>query len=402
MRKMTRILSVILALALALALCTVSFAYPAFTSARLSPQSVIVNGETVAMEVYNIDGSNYFKLRDVAMLLSGTESGFSVDYDAEARVMLTETGEDYVPVGGELAAGEDKSAATVASEWTLSVDGAAVDCNIYNIGGNNFFKLRDLGTAYGFAVDYSAELNAAGISSIDWYEANAEVFSAGGEGWTINKLKRSASSFGWYEGVSYRGVRVSSLTDELPASDENVLVTTMDGGRYNFTGREWVSAMVVYEYDGERIADTFENETVRIRLFIGGEMLRLFSGAETDPAVVNVGERTVYLSELKALPAVSGKANDGTEYTGARLSQLLTGAPPAAIKVTIETYDGSVNARGNTYTGAQLAEAVLAYECAGAPVEDAVEANGTASATYVRLIIGGDVIKSFSGIRYGE
>ena len=72
MRKMTRILSVILALALALALCTVSFAYPAFTSARLSPQSVIVNGETVAMEVYNIDGSNYFKLRDIAMLLSGT------------------------------------------------------------------------------------------------------------------------------------------------------------------------------------------------------------------------------------------------------------------------------------------------------------------------------------------
>lgn len=403
MKRTAGILSVILALVLALALCTVSFAAaPAFSKAQVSPQTIIANGESVAMEVYNIDGSNYFKLRDIAMLLNGTESGFSVDYDAEKCEMITETGEDYAPVGGELTAGEDKSATTVVSEWMLTVDGEEVDCYIYNIGGNNFFKLRDLGSVFGFDVDYSAELNAAVISSIDWYEANVEVFSTGDKSWTIDGLKRMPVSNGRHEGVSYRGVRVSSLTNELPAADENVLVTTLDGEKYNFTGREWAGAVVIYEYNGNRIADAFGDETARVRLAIGGEMLQGFDSAQTDPAVVNVGEKTIHLSELKALPAVNGKANDGTAYTGAKLAQLFRSMPPAAIKVTIETYDGSVNAKGNTYTGAQLAEAVLAYECGGTAVEDAVEVNGQVSATYVRLIIGGDVIRSFSAIHYGE
>ncbi len=403
MKRIARILSVILALALALALCTVSFAAaPAFAEAQISPQTIIVNGESVEMEVYNIDGSNYFKLRDIAMLLNGTESGFSVDYDAEKREMITETGEDYAPVGGELTAGEDKSAATVVSEWMLTVDGEEVDCYIYNIGGNNFFKLRDLGRVFGFDVDYSAELNAAIVSSIDWYEANVEVFSAGSQSWTVDELKSARVIRGQSGGASYRGVRVSDLTDELPAADENVLVTTLDGEKYNFTGREWAGAVVIYEYNGNRIADAFGDKTARVRLAIGGEMLQGFESAQTDPAVVNVGERTIHLSELKALPAVSGKASDGTAYTGVKLAQLFQSMPPAAIKVTIETYDGTTNAKGNTYTGAQLAEAVLAYECGGAAVEDAVEVDGQVSATYVRLIIGGDVIKSFSAIHYGE
>ena len=403
MKSTARICSAILALVLVLALGSVSLAAaPAFDKAQISPQSVIVNGENVALEVYNIDGSNYFKLRDVAMLLSDTESGFSVDYDAEKRVMLAETGEGYVPVGGELAVGEDRASTAVVSEWTLRVDGAAVECNIYNIGGNNFFKLRDLGSAFGFDVDYNAALNAAVISSIDWYEANVDVFSAGDGSWTIDELKQKVVTQGRHDGVSYRGVRVSSLTDELPETDENVSIFTLDGQKYNFTGKEWASAVVIFTCDGERIADTFGNKTSRIRLAIGGELLQGFESAQTDPAVVVVGERTVYLSELKAMHAVSGKAANGTTYTGVKLVELFESLPPAAIKVTVETYDGSVNAKGNTYTGAQLAEAVLAYECSGAAVEDAVEADGEVNATYVRLIIGGDVIKSFSGIRYGE
>ncbi len=34
--------------------------------------SVLVNGKSVAFEAYNIDGSNFFKLRDIAMALSGS------------------------------------------------------------------------------------------------------------------------------------------------------------------------------------------------------------------------------------------------------------------------------------------------------------------------------------------
>lgn len=46
------------------------------------------------------------------------------------------------------------------------IDGKAVDgLSIYNIGGNNYFKLRDLGDALGFTVDYDADSNTAIVLS---------------------------------------------------------------------------------------------------------------------------------------------------------------------------------------------------------------------------------------------
>lgn len=36
--------------------------------------SILVNGNLVEFEAYLIDGSNYFKLRDIAKIISGTQS----------------------------------------------------------------------------------------------------------------------------------------------------------------------------------------------------------------------------------------------------------------------------------------------------------------------------------------
>ena len=62
----------LLGCALALALLF-SLALPALAEddVRLSPQNLEVDGKAVACEKYNIDGSNYFKLRDIAWLVNG-------------------------------------------------------------------------------------------------------------------------------------------------------------------------------------------------------------------------------------------------------------------------------------------------------------------------------------------
>ena len=122
----------------------------------LTNQKLTVNGEAKNTEIYNIDGSNYFKLRDMAALLSGTGSQFSVDYDAARSTIVVKTGAAYTAIGGELATGTDKSASAVASAQSIEIDGKKADLSAYNIGGNNFFKLRDLGTALGFDVDYDS------------------------------------------------------------------------------------------------------------------------------------------------------------------------------------------------------------------------------------------------------
>lgn len=128
-------------------------------------QTITVDGQEIEAEVYNINGSNYFKLRDMAALMNGTGSQFSVAYDEAANLVTIVTGEAYIAVGGELAAGADKSASCVLSAQTIVIDGREADAAVYNIGGNNFFKLRDLGTILGFDVSYDEGSNTAAVLS---------------------------------------------------------------------------------------------------------------------------------------------------------------------------------------------------------------------------------------------
>ena len=89
----------------------------------LSPQNLTVDGRPIECEKYNIDGSNYFKLRDIAYLLSGTGSQFEVGYDAETRTVTITTGLPYTPVGGELAVGMDKSSTAKHSTQSIKING---------------------------------------------------------------------------------------------------------------------------------------------------------------------------------------------------------------------------------------------------------------------------------------
>jgi hypothetical protein len=130
-----------------------------------SPQTVYVDGRQRSFEAYNIDGSNYFKLRDIAYILSGTGSEFSVSYDPSEGLITVETGEAYVSEGTEMKTGVDNGASAVPSSQNLIVDGRKVELHPYNIGGNNFFRLRDLGAVLNFAVDYNATINCVIITS---------------------------------------------------------------------------------------------------------------------------------------------------------------------------------------------------------------------------------------------
>ncbi len=133
---------------------------------QISPQKLSVNGTDIACEKYNIDGNNYFKLRDVAQLMNSTAGQFSVGWDAAANTVSIVTGEGYVANGTELVTGQDNSATAVVSSQTIVINGQVrSDIAAYNIGGSNFFKLRDLGGALGLYVDYDAATNTAILNS---------------------------------------------------------------------------------------------------------------------------------------------------------------------------------------------------------------------------------------------
>ncbi|RHT87894.1 stalk domain-containing protein [Butyricicoccus sp. AM27-36] len=125
-------------------------------TAKVSTHKVTLNGESAKLGAYTINGSNYFKLRDLAKALDGLNTNFEVKWNAaQQRIDLTSR-TAYTAVGGEQAALPSGNKAASLTNASVYLDGKPLNLTAYSIGGNNYFKLRDLGDALGFGVDWNA------------------------------------------------------------------------------------------------------------------------------------------------------------------------------------------------------------------------------------------------------
>ena len=169
-RNMKRLRLLLLALLAALLLAGTGLAAPAATA---TSSKVLVNGRAVAFEAYNIDGCNYFKLRDLAMALAGSEKQFDVGWDGTGNAVTLTSGKAYTPVGGELSAGSGKTPAVCASSAAVSLDGRALSLRAWNINDYNYFKLRDVGASLDFGVGWNGAENTVTIDTSTGYTAQA-------------------------------------------------------------------------------------------------------------------------------------------------------------------------------------------------------------------------------------
>ena len=127
----------------------------AVSKAMPTNDRLYVNGQIQTPSIYKIDGSNYFKIRDIAMLLNGSKRQFSVGYDAATACVTLTTGEGYTPNGSELtgpSTGGEKQA--LRSNNSIYLNGKRQALTVYKIDGSNYFKLRDLGKMLDFYVGW--------------------------------------------------------------------------------------------------------------------------------------------------------------------------------------------------------------------------------------------------------
>ncbi len=141
-------------------------------NATVTTAKVLIDGKEVAFDAYNVAGNNYFKLRDLAFAMSGTAKQFEVSWDAASKSVLMESGKAYTPVGGEMAAKGSGNAVGTRSSHNIYLNGKYVDLKAYNIGGNNYFKLRDLGSAMDFGIAWDGSLNQISIDTGAHYVAD--------------------------------------------------------------------------------------------------------------------------------------------------------------------------------------------------------------------------------------
>ncbi len=126
-------------------------------TAEPAAAAVSVNGQKSELPAYNINGSNYVRVRDVAMLLAGTKGNFDVQWNSEMQRVELKSGTAYIPIGTEnkpLPAGA-RSVRSV-TEPTVA-DGAAYMIAAYQLEGYTYYKLRSLGQLCGFAVEWDSE-----------------------------------------------------------------------------------------------------------------------------------------------------------------------------------------------------------------------------------------------------
>jgi len=115
---------------------------------------VYINGVSVEFDAYNINDNNYFKLRDLAFQLNGTEKQFAVEWNAAEKVISLVSGKPYAKVDGDMAGKGSGSRQAKPTTSKIYLDGKEVQLTAYNIGDNNYFMLRDIGKAFDFAVDW--------------------------------------------------------------------------------------------------------------------------------------------------------------------------------------------------------------------------------------------------------
>ena len=258
---MKRLISLFLILVLVFALA------PAATGAEAdiqpSSQAFRIDGGLAPLKAVNIDGYNYVRLRDLAMLLRDTDCRFAVGYDAAAGTVSLTTGGEYEPVGGELP--ETVAAVHVGqlSPQTILVDGKErSDLTVWLLDGYNYFQLRELSPLLGFSVGYNEENRCVIIGTAGAQESGVRAAESYEE--VLEHISGAADSRGVYvtNGVGVEEeAEMPAAPAEAPAPAPTAVPAAADTSKA--VGAAESAEGVDYSGTNTQVADVDEGDIVK-------------------------------------------------------------------------------------------------------------------------------------------
>ncbi len=132
-------------------------------SATVSEAKVLVNGEETSIKGYTVNNTNYFKIRDIAMVLRSTPARFNIEYRAGDNAIDIIPGDDYVSNGTELINDTGGAIEAVENDMPIYVNGRSTAITAYNINGSAYFKIRDIADAAGFEVQWDGDAQSINL-----------------------------------------------------------------------------------------------------------------------------------------------------------------------------------------------------------------------------------------------
>ena len=250
-RKMALALTVIMAMSTTTAFAKTEKTYKAIPTG----QTVTLNGEKVKFAAYNIEGNNYFKLRDLAAAMDGTEKNFNVDYNREKDSVeitsLTPYTTGNTGLSGYTKKGNQKA---TNSPQSIYLDDERVTLQAYSVLDYNYCKLRDVAELLDFAVDWNPNTNTVNIGTdrgkdesitvdkediappivqdITTKKAVQDIKSSLGEGSAEHWLVAGCDKADWNQLVNnpYSSPRLSIFFDEYKVSGDIEIFKTRVAG----------------------------------------------------------------------------------------------------------------------------------------------------------------------------
>ena len=127
--------------------------------ARYMRLVVIINETPVAFDTYYINGSYYFKLRDLAYALRDTEKRFTVGWDGASNTIALVSGESYTPAKSEIETRVKNTAnkTATASAAKILVNGKEMMFSAYSIDDSNYLDIRNIGQVFNFYAEWDTE-----------------------------------------------------------------------------------------------------------------------------------------------------------------------------------------------------------------------------------------------------
>ena len=120
-------------------------------NAKYTTSVVSIDDNEIIFAVFEINGQQYFRIRDIAYALIGTRKQFNVAWDADTRTVTITSGLPYSSVTlSEIheSPPDDKTAIKISHKYLA--DGKTVHIVTYNIDDESYVRLTDIGNALNF------------------------------------------------------------------------------------------------------------------------------------------------------------------------------------------------------------------------------------------------------------
>ena len=123
----------------------------------LVTSSISVEGKSIQIGGFNINNNTYYKLRDIAYLLNGTDNQFDVVYDTEKSAIVMQPGRSYLGGKSEESVSSIKDVKLEEKQVSLYLQDEYHEVLGYMINGNTYVKIRDIVELLEVEIEWSNE-----------------------------------------------------------------------------------------------------------------------------------------------------------------------------------------------------------------------------------------------------